>query len=87
VDAEARLRFGVDVTSFLRLGVDEQARWRVSGATKLPGNRTWDYAGGAQILVSWRSFFGAVTAGPTTMGVLDTKPGWMATITLGSVTL
>jgi hypothetical protein len=87
VDAEGRLRVGIDVTSFLRLGIDEQARWRVSGATKLPGNRSWDYAGGAQVLVSFGGFFGALTAGPTTMGVYDSKAGWMAMMTLGAVTL
>jgi hypothetical protein len=87
VDTEARFRIGFDVTSFLRLGIDEQARWRVSGATKLPGNRNWDYAGGAQVLVSWGNFFGALTAGPTTMGVSDTKAGWMGVVTVGAVTL
>ena len=88
VDTEARLRVGYDLTRFLRVGVDEQARWRLRGFDKLPGGRTWDFGGGAQVLLSWKNFYGAVTAGPTTIGVVDPgKVGWMGMLTLGAVTL
>jgi hypothetical protein len=86
-DGEGRLRFGVDLTSFLRLGIDEQARFKLGGVQKLPGNRTWDIAGGPQVLVHWKNFFGAVTAGPTTMGVIDPHAGWMALVSVGAVAL
>jgi hypothetical protein len=71
VDTEGRLRFGRDLGRALRLGLDGQARMRVAGATKLPGGRTWDFAGGPQLLVAWSSFYCALTAGPATMGVSD----------------
>lgn len=87
VDSEARLRVGYDLTSFLRFGIDEQARYRISGATKLPGGRNGDFGGGAQLLVSWKNFFGALTGGPTTIGVVDKNVGWMAMVTVGGVTL
>jgi hypothetical protein len=87
IDQEARLRLGFDVHRMVRLGIDEQARFRLHGINKLPGNRTWDFAGGPQVLVSWKNFFSAVTAGPTTMGVVDTRVGWMAMLSIGGVTL
>jgi hypothetical protein len=87
MDAEGRLRLGVDVVPMVRLGIDEQARFRLKGVNNLPGDRTWDFAGGPQVLVSWKNFFGALTAGPTTMGVIDKRVGWMAIASLGGVTL
>ena len=86
-DAEGRVRFGVDVTSFLRLGIDEQARYKLGGPQPLVGNRKWDIAGGPQVLLHWRNFFGAITAGPTTVGVIDHSAGWMALLSVGAVTL
>jgi hypothetical protein len=87
VDSEARLRLGYDVAPFLRLGIDEQARYRLSGATRLPGNRSGDFAGGAQIFAWYRNVFGAITAGPTTMNVVDVRVGWMALVSVGATAL
>jgi hypothetical protein len=86
VDAETRVRAGRDVGSLLRLGVDGQARFRLAGDRALLGNRTWDFAGGPQVLVGSSHFFGAITGGPATMGVVD-KLGWTAVATIGGTTL
>jgi hypothetical protein len=87
VDAEGRLRFGRDVGSLLRLGVDGQARLRVAGPRTLPNGRTWDFAAGAQALVGSRLFFGALTLGPTTTGTLTDAVGWHALLSIGGSTL
>ena len=87
IDSEGRLRVGYDVTELVRIGIDEQARFRLAGRTRLPGNRTWDFAGGGQVMLHWRNFFGAFTAGPTTMGVTDQRVGWMALLSLGGTTV
>jgi hypothetical protein len=84
VDVEGRLRFGYDLTGFLRVGADGQGRYRVSGDASLPGNRTWDFAAGPQVVVGIGRFFGALTFGPTTMGL--TAPdvvGWTAMASFG----
>jgi hypothetical protein len=87
VDAEARARFGRDIGSLLRVGLDGQARMRVAGATKLVGGRTWDFAGGPQVLVGSGHFFGAVTGGPATMGVAAPIVGWTSIVSFGGTTL
>jgi hypothetical protein len=87
VDAEGRLRFGRDVGRWFRLGVDGQARMRVSGPRTLPNGRPWDFASGAQALVGSRVVFGALTAGPTTTGTLTDALGWHAVLSLGGSTL
>jgi hypothetical protein len=86
VDAEGRLRFGRDIGELLRLGLDGQARFRMAGDTKLPGGRTWDFVGGPQVLFGQRHFFGALTAGPATMGVVK-DVGFSAIVSIGGTTL
>jgi hypothetical protein len=84
IDTEARLRLGYDVGPMVRVGVDAQGRWRLAGTQNLPGNRTWDFAGGPQVVVGGKSFFGSLTTGPTTMGL--TTPdivGWTAMASVG----
>jgi hypothetical protein len=84
VDAEGRLRLGYDLTPLVRVGADGQARWRLAGTRPLPGNRTWDAAGGPQIMIGTGRFFGALTAGPSTMGIASTGVvGWTAIVSLG----
>src|SRR5207248_923956 len=83
VDSEARLRFGHDIGRLVRVGIDGQARFRLAGTTRLPGGRTWDYAGGPQIMIGSKSFFGAITAGPATMGIIDRSIGWTAIVSVG----
>jgi len=85
IDVEGRLRLGRDVASLLRVGLDGQARVRAAGDTKLVGGRTWDFAGGPQLLVGASRFFGALTAGPATMGV-ETRVGFTALATVGGST-
>jgi hypothetical protein len=86
IDAEGRLRLGRDLGSLFRVGVDGQARARLSGSSRLPGGRTWDFAGGPQLLLGSDRFFGALTAGPATMGVLS-NVGWTAIVSVGGATL
>ncbi|HEY8079914.1 MAG TPA: hypothetical protein VIF62_37540 [Labilithrix sp.] len=83
IDTEGRLRFGRDFGRWFRLGADGQARMRVSGATKLIGGRTWDFAAGPQAIASFGSFFGALTGGPATMGVAR-DAGWTAIASFGA---
>ncbi len=85
IDAEGRLRIGRDVGEHLRLGVDGQARYRVSGDAPLVGGRSGDFAGGPQLLFGSGHFFGALTAGPTTMNVFSGL-GWTAVATIGGST-
>jgi hypothetical protein len=85
MDVEGRVRAGYDATDFMRLGVDSQARFRVAGTNKLVGDRTWDFAAGPQVLFGMKPFFGAVTAGPTTMNIARSL-GWSAIITVGGTT-
>jgi hypothetical protein len=85
VDVEGRLRLGRDVTRTLRLGIDGQARDRVAGPRYLPNGRTWDFAAGAQAVLSVSNFFGSLTAGPTTMGLQSSKVGWTVLASFGAV--
>jgi hypothetical protein len=86
IDAEGRLRLGRDIGSLVRVGVDGQARFRLAGDFRLPGGRTWDFAGGPQVVLGTNRFFGALTAGPATMGVLS-NVGWTAIVSVGGATL
>jgi hypothetical protein len=86
IDLEGRLRAGRDLGRLLRLGVDGEARTRASGDARLPGGRTWDFTGGPQVLVGSGALFGALTAGPATMGVTR-GVGWSAMLSFGGVSL
>jgi hypothetical protein len=86
VDAEGRVRLARDLGRWVRVGLDGQARFRLAGDEPLLGGRTWDFAGGPQLLVGSGAFFGALTTGPTTMGVAS-GVGWTAIATLGAVKL
>ncbi len=86
VDVEGRLRLGRDLGHLARIGLDGQMRVRATGDKPLPGGRKWDFAGGPQLLVGSGHFFGALTAGPATMGVVD-NIGWTAIASLGGTTL
>ena len=85
-DIETRLRTGYDVGRRIRLGLDGQARLRVSGPKYLPNGRVWDFAAGSQIIVGDQRFFGAFTVGPSTMGVLTDAVGVAGILTLGGTT-
>ncbi len=69
VDTEGRFRIGYDVASLVRIGIDAQGRDRLHGTNPLPNGSKWDMAGGAQIIVGSGQYFGALTAGPATMGL------------------
>jgi hypothetical protein len=69
-DGEAKLRFGYDVTSWLRIGVDGRFRYRLAGVTTLPGNRLGDAVGGPELVFGYKHFFFSVDGGPSTVGVL-----------------
>ena len=86
VDVEGRLRLGRDLGRLARIGLDGQLRVRAAGDKPLPGGRRWDFAGGPQFLIGSGHFFGALTAGPATMGVVD-NVGWTAIASLGGTTL
>jgi hypothetical protein len=86
VDSEGRLRLGYDVGSWARLGLDGQARVRLSGPLNLPNGRSWDFAAGPQFLAYASNFFGSVTAGPTTMGLVSKSVGWTALLSVGGTT-
>ena len=81
-DWELLTRAGYDVLPFLRLGGEGRARVRLSGDVTLPGGRTWDMFLGPQVLGYYGAFFGAVTAGPSTVGIAD-GVGWLAIATVG----
>lgn len=87
VDSEGRLRIGHDIGRFVRVGVDGQARVRLAGPKYLPNGRIWDFAAGPQVLVGSKNFFGSVTAGPATMGLLGENIGWTAIVSVGGTTL
>jgi hypothetical protein len=71
----------------VRVGVDSQARVRVAGPKVLPNGRIWDVAAGPQLLVGSQRFFGALTGGPTTIGLLSEHVGWQTVLTVGGATL
>jgi hypothetical protein len=86
VDTEGRVRVGYDVTSLARVGVDGQARVRLSGPQYLPNGRIWDFAGGPQVIFGSKRLFGSLTAGPATMGVITSSIGWTAVASVGGAT-
>ena len=85
-DAEGRLRFARSLGSMFRLGVDAQARARLSGPRTLPNGRTWDFAAGAQTLLGVDNFYGSLTAGPTTSGLTNSNVGWVVVAAVGGTT-
>lgn len=87
IDTEARLRVGYDVLGFLRIGIDGQARVRLVGDQRLPGDRTWDWVVGPQILASYRWFYAAASAGPATFGYAGRGVGFLTSLTIGATTL
>jgi hypothetical protein len=85
-DAEGRFRMGCDFGRYVRLGLDSQARIRLAGPKYLPNGRTWDFAAGTQVVVAADRFFGAFTAGPTTMGLVSDSVGASAILSFGGTT-
>ena len=86
IDTEGRLRLGYDVTRALRVGVDGQARVRANGPQYLPNGKIWDFAGGPQLIVGSKSFFGSLTGGPATMGLISDSVGWNVIASVGGTT-
>lgn len=86
VDSEGRLRFGYDITQIVRLGLDGQARYRLNGTERLPGNRNGDFVLGAQTVIGSRHLYGAFTTGPSTMGITDRTVGFTALLSIGGTT-
>jgi hypothetical protein len=84
-DAEGRLRFGQDIAGSFRLGIDGQIRARLAGPRYLANGRTWDFVAGPQAVFNWRTFYGSLTAGPTTMALATPDVGWSAVATMGAV--
>ncbi len=83
IDTEARFRLGYDVASFMRIGLDGQGRYRLAGTKKLLNGASYDFAGGPQVIVGTRQYFGALTAGPATLGIADSGVvGGTAIVTL-----
>ena len=82
IDAEGRLRANHDVGRFVRVGIDGQARYRLAGDTRLPGNRAGDFVAGPQVLVGSSTFFGSLTGGVATMGVVN-QVGWTSIVAIG----
>jgi len=85
-DAEGRLRFGRDLGASFRLGIDGQVRARLAGPHYLANGRTWDFVVGPQAVFNWRSFYGSLTAGPTTMALATQNVGWSAAVSVGGMT-
>jgi hypothetical protein len=84
-DAEGRLRFGRELGEHVRLGIDGQVRARLAGPRYLANGRTWDFVAGPQAAFDWRQFYGALTAGPTTMALATRNVGWSAIVSVGGV--
>jgi hypothetical protein len=80
-DGELLARVGYDVLPFLRIGGEGRGRYRLSGDVSLPGGRSWDAFLGPQVLGYYGAFFGALTAGPSNVGIAST--GWLAIATIG----
>jgi hypothetical protein len=85
-DAETRVRAGIDVGRSVRLGVDGQFRLRVGGPKYLPNGRIWDFAACLQSIVGNQNLFGAMTFGPSTMGLLTDHVGLVGMLALGGTT-
>lgn len=86
MDVEARVRAGYDVLPWMRLGLDGQARYRVHGDKALAGGRSGDFVGGPQAMIAFGRFYGAATAGPSTVDVAS-GIGWTGMLTLGAASL
>jgi hypothetical protein len=82
-DAEGRLRLGRALGSHWRLGVDSQLRARIGGPRYLPNGRTWDFAAGPQVIASFDPWYGSLTAGPATTGLVSNDVGWIAVLSIG----
>lgn len=83
-DAEGLVRGGYDVLAFLRVGGEGRLRYRIAGDVTLPGGRSWDAIVGPQLLGHYEAFFGALTGGPSTVGIVS-KVGWAVIATAGGV--
>jgi hypothetical protein len=83
-DGEFLGRFGYEVLGPLRLGAEGRVRQRLAGDARLAGNRNWDALGGAQALLAYEPVVIALTAGPSTVGVVD-GVGWTAIATVAAV--
>jgi hypothetical protein len=86
IDTEGRLRLGYDVMDALRVGIDGQARVRVNGPQYLPNGKIWDFAVGPQLIAGSKSFFGSLTGGPATMGLISDRVGWNVIASIGGTT-
>jgi hypothetical protein len=82
-DAEGRLRLGRALGSHWRVGLDGQLRARVGGPRYLPNGRTWDFAAGPQVAATFNQWYGSLTAGPATTGLVSNDVGWIAVLSLG----
>jgi len=85
-DAEGKLRFGFDLSEWMRVGLDGQLRYRLTGERLLAGGRSWDAIVGPQLLGAYKNLYGALTAGPSTVDIVS-KVGWSTILTAGGVTL
>jgi hypothetical protein len=85
-DTEGRLRFGYDLGKLARLGIDGQIRVRVGGPKYLPNGRIWDFTAGPQLVLGSGHFYGALTAGPATFGLLGHSVGFSSVLTIGGTT-
>jgi hypothetical protein len=84
IDTEMRLRMGYDVTSLVRVGADGQFRYRLAGTSRLFNGSLWDFAAGPQLMVGTNHVFGALTGGPTTMGLTrGGVAGWSIVASVG----
>jgi hypothetical protein len=85
-DTETRLRIGHDLGALVWLGVDGQARLRVSGPRSLPNGRSWDFTAGPQLLLGSGGFFAVLSAGPATAGLLSKDIGFTSVLGIGGTT-
>jgi len=83
-DGELLVRGGYEVLPFFRVGAEGRGRYRVAGNTDLPGGRTWDVFAGPQLFAFSDHYFGALTAGPSTVAMVD-RLGWSAIACAGGV--
>jgi len=85
-DTEARLRLGYDLGQYARLGLDGQTRVRVGGPKYLPNGRIWDFAAGPQFFLGTQRFFGVLSAGPATTGVIGSNVAFLSVLSIGGTT-